>query len=109
MTLQLAPSIKSCKIWCQARGLLLPVPQAGKNPVSKLIQYFASHPTDNITLSPSDKRTNESLSEFKTGIGAAAYATLDTQQIIYHTIPFLVDTVASLKGSDGGGSVQTTY
>ena len=40
--LQLAPSIKSHKAWCQARALLLPRPQAGKMPVSKLIPHFSS-------------------------------------------------------------------
>ena len=39
--LQLAPSIKSHKLWCQARALLLPVPQAGQMSASRLIYYFA--------------------------------------------------------------------
>ena len=39
--LQLAPSIKSCKLWCQAGALLWPVPQAGKMSASKLIYYFS--------------------------------------------------------------------
>ena len=38
--LQLTPNIKSHRIWCQARALLLPVPQAGKMSASKLIHYF---------------------------------------------------------------------
>ena len=32
---QLAPSIEFQKLWCQARALLLPVQQAGKNVTSK--------------------------------------------------------------------------
>ena len=36
--LQLAPSIQSYKLWCQARALLLP----GKMSTSKLIHYFSS-------------------------------------------------------------------
>ena len=32
---QLAPGIKSCKLWCQARALLLPVSQAGRMSTSK--------------------------------------------------------------------------
>ena len=37
---QLAPSIKPHKLWCQARVLLLPVPQSGKMSAAKLIQFF---------------------------------------------------------------------
>ena len=40
--LQLPPSIKSPKLWCQARPLLLPAPQAGKTSASKLIHYLHS-------------------------------------------------------------------
>ena len=40
---QLGPSIKSCKLWCQTRGLYLPVLQAGKMLASKLICYFSGH------------------------------------------------------------------
>ena len=35
-----APHIKSCKLWCQARAILLPVAQTGKISVSKLIHYL---------------------------------------------------------------------
>ena len=44
---QLADSIKSCKLWCKARTLLLPVPWASKMSASKLTHYFSSHPGDN--------------------------------------------------------------
>ena len=37
---QLAPSIRSHKLWCQTRALLAPVPLATKMSVSKLIRYF---------------------------------------------------------------------
>ena len=66
--LQLAPSIKSHKLWSQVRTLLLPVSQTGKMLGSKLICYFSSHPAafvfqassppDNITLNPANEKTD---------------------------------------------------
>ena len=41
---QLAPSIHTHKLWCQARALLAPVSLATKMSASKLIRYFSSHP-----------------------------------------------------------------
>ena len=41
---QLAPSICTHKLWCQARALLAPVSLATKMSTSKLIHYFSSHP-----------------------------------------------------------------
>ena len=41
---QLAPSIRSCKLWCQAKALLAPVPLATTMSASKLIHSFSSHP-----------------------------------------------------------------
>ena len=38
---------------------------------------------------------------FQTGIGAAVCVTLDTEQLISHTCTVLVNTIASLQGSDG--------
>ena len=38
--LQLAPSIRSHKLWCQARALLAPVPLDTKISASKLISLF---------------------------------------------------------------------
>ena len=71
---QLTHSIKSCKLCYQAEALLLPVPQVGKISASKLFCYFSCHPAvvgfqtssplDNITLSPANTKTNQSLSEF---------------------------------------------
>ena len=109
---QLAPSIKYCKLWCQARALFLPVAQAGKMSASKLIHYFSRHPPsfgfqassppDNITLNLANKRSYQSLSDFQTGIGAAIHATLDTEQCICDTRTAFVDKIASLHGSDDG-------
>ena len=94
--LQLAPSIRSCKLWCQARPLLALVPLATKMSASELSCYFSSHPAafwfqfstppDNITLNPANRKADQSLSEFQTGIGAAAHATLDMEQLISHLI-----------------------
>ena len=41
---QLASKIWTCKLWCQARGLLAPVSLATKMSASKLTRYFSSHP-----------------------------------------------------------------
>ena len=89
---QLAPSIRSHKLWCQARALLAPVPLATKMSASKLIHYISSHPAafrfqsstplDNITLSSANRKADQSLSDLQTGVGAAAHATLDTEQLI---------------------------
>ena len=68
--LQLAPSIRSHKLWCQARALLATVPLATKMSASKLIHYFSSHlaafgfwsstPPDNITLSIANRKADQS-------------------------------------------------
>ena len=59
-------------------------------------------PLDNIPLNPGNRRTDQSLSNFQTGIGAVVHVTLDTEQLISHTQTALIDTIASLQGSDGG-------
>ena len=71
--LQLAPSIRSHKLWCQARALLAPVPLAIKMSASKLIFYFSSHhtafgfwswtPPENITLTSANRKADQSLSD----------------------------------------------
>ena len=104
--LQLAPSIRSHKLWCQARALLSPVSMAAKMLASKVTQNFSSHPAafefqsttlqDNITLNPANRKADWSLSEFQTGIGAAAHATLDTEKLISCIRVAPVDTVSSL-------------
>ena len=68
-------------------GLFMHLCLATKMSASKLICYFSSHPTafgfwsstppDKITLTPANRKADQSLSEFWSGIGAAAHATLD--------------------------------
>ena len=89
--LQLAPSIQTCKLWCQARALLAPVSLATKMLASKLIHYFSSHPVafgfwastprDNISLNSANRKADQSLSDFQT---STTHATLDTEQLISH-------------------------
>ena len=109
---QLGPSIQSHKIWCQDRALLLPVPHSGEVLASKLNHYFSSHPAafgscpslppNNITLNPANKRTDQSFSDFWTGIGAPAHVTLDCKQFISHSRTAYGNKIASLQCSDGG-------
>ena len=110
--LQLAPSIQTHKLWCQARALLAPVSLATKMLASKLIHYFSSHPAafgfqastppDNITLNSANRKGDQSLLDFQTGVGAAAHATPDTEQLISHLLVALVDTLSSLPEAEGG-------
>ena len=86
---QLVPSIHTHKLWCQARALLAPVSLATKMSASKLIHYFSSHPAafgfwastppDNITLNSGNRKADQSLSVFQTGVGTATHATLDME------------------------------
>ena len=109
--LQLAPSIHTHKLCCQARALLAPVPLATKISTSKLICYFSSHPAafgfwastppDNISLNSANRKVDQSLSDFQTGLGATAHATLDTEQLISHFQVALVDTLSSLPEAEG--------
>ena len=110
--LQLAPSICTHKLWCQARALLAPVSLATKMSASKLIHYFSSHPAafgfwastppDNITLNSVNRKGDQSLSDFQTGVGATAHATLDMEQLISCIRVALVDTPSSLPNAEGG-------
>ena len=112
--LQLAPSICTHKLWCQARALLAPVSLATKMSVSTLIHYFSNHPAafgfwastppDNITLNSANRKADQSLPDFhfQTGLGAAAHATLDTEQLISCLRVALVDTLSSLPSTEGG-------
>ena len=111
--LQLAPSIRSHKLWCQARALLTPMPLATKMSAYKLIHYFSSHPAafgfwsltspDNITLTSANRKADhQSLSDLQTGIGAAAHATPDTEQLISCLRVALLDTLSSLPNTEGG-------
>ena len=71
---------------------------------SKLICYFSSHPAafgfwastppDNISLNSANRKVGQSLSDFQTGVGAMAHATLDTEQLISHLQVALVDTLS---------------
>ena len=110
--LQLAPTIHTHKLWCQARALLAPVSLATKMLASKLIHYFSSHPAvfgfqastppDNISLNSANRKVDQSLSDFQTGVGAAAHDTFDTEQLISHLcLVALVDTLSSLAEAEG--------
>ena len=109
--LQLAPSIQTHKLWCQTRALLAAVSLATKMLASKLICYFSSHPAafgfwastplENISLNSANRKAAQSLSDFQTGVGATADATLDTEQLISHLWAALVDTLSSLPEAEG--------
>ena len=93
------------------RALLAPVSPATKMSASKLIHYFSSHPAafgfwastppDNISLNSANRKADQSLLDFQTGVGAAAHATLDTEQLISHLWVALVDTLSSLPKAEG--------
>ena len=65
---QLAPSIRTYKLWCQAEVLLAPVSMATKMSASTLIRYFSSHPAafrfwsstppNNITLTSANRKAD---------------------------------------------------
>ena len=84
---------------------------ATKMSASKLIHYFSSHPAafgfwastppDNISLNSANRKADQSLSDFQTGLGATAHATLDTEQLICHLQVALVDTLSSLLEAEG--------
>ena len=87
---------------------------------SKLICYFSNHtaafgfwsstPPDNFTLTPINRKADQSLSEFQTGSGAAAHATLNMEQLISHLRVTLVGTISSLLDPEGGViSVSEVY
>ena len=88
------------------------MPLATKMSASKLIHYFPSHPAafgfqsltppDNTTLTFANRKVVQSLSDLLTGVGAAAHATLDTEQLISHLRVALLDTLSSLPDSEGG-------
>ena len=109
--LQLAPSICTCKLWCHARALLAPASLATKMSAFKLIHYFSSYPAafgfqastppDNISINSANRKANQSLLDFQTGVGDTAHATLDTEQLISHLQVALVDTLSSLPEAEG--------
>ena len=53
-------------------------------------------------MNVANKNTDQSLSNFQTGTGTAAHATVDIEHLIFHTRAALVHTITSLQGSDGG-------
>ena len=109
--LQLASSIHTRELWCKDRALLAPVSLAIEMSASKWICYFSSHPAafgfqastplDNISLNSANRKVDQSLSDFQTGLGATAHATLDTEQLISHLQVALVDTLSSLPEAEG--------
>ena len=111
LSCSLFPSIHTRKLWCQARALLAPVSLATKMSASKLICYFSSHPAafgfwastppDNISLNSANRKADQSLSDFQTGVGAASHATLDMEQLISCLQVALVDTFSSLPEAEG--------
>ena len=88
---------------------LATVPLATKMLASKLIPYFSSHPAafgfqsstppDNITLTPANRKADQSVSKFQTGIDAAGHATLNMEQLISLLRVALVHTISSLPNS----------
>ena len=54
-------------------------------------------------MTPANRKTDQSLSEFQTEIGAAAHATRNMEQFISCLRVSLVDTISSLPDSEGGG------
>ena len=68
---------------------LAPVPLATTMSASKLIHYISSHcasfrfwslaPLDNITLTSANRKADQSVSDFQTGVGTVAHATLDME------------------------------
>ena len=49
-----------------------------------------------------NRKADQSLSDFQTGVGAAAHATLDMEQLISHLQVALGDTLSSLPEAEGG-------
>ena len=88
------------------------MPLATKMSASKLICYFSNHPAafgfqvstppDNITLNFANRKADQSLTDFQTGVGATAHAALDKEQLVSHVRVALVDTLFSLPSAEGG-------
>ena len=53
------------------------------------------------SLNSANRKADQSLSNFQTGVGAAAHATLDTEQLISHLQVTLFDTLSSLPEAEG--------
>ena len=53
-------------------------------------------------MNSANRKADQSLSDFQTGVGAAAHATLDVEQLISHLRVALVDTLSTLPDAEGG-------
>ena len=51
-------------------------------------------------MNSANRKADQSLSGFQTGIGAATHAILDTEQLISHLWVALVDTLSSLPEAE---------
>ena len=74
----------------------------GLNGLQDGIQLHWSLTPPDITLTSANRKADQSLSDLQTGVGAAAHATLDTEQLISHLRVALLDTLSSLPNSEGG-------
>ena len=52
-------------------------------------------------MNSANRKVDQSLSDFQTGLGATAHATLDTEQLISRLQVALVDTLSSLPEAEG--------
>ena len=85
---------------------------ATKMSASKLIHCFSSHPPafefqastppDNISLNSANGKADQPLTDFQTGVGATAHATLDTEQLTFYLQVALVHTLSPLPEAEGG-------
>ena len=53
-------------------------------------------------MNSANEKADQSLSDFQIGVGAAAHATLDMEQLITCLLLALVDTLSSLPNAEGG-------
>ena len=98
--LQLAPSIKFHKLWCQARALLalclwLPRCQNLNCFTTSLATLLAfgfqsSTPPDNIALTATNRKADQSLSEFQIGIGATHAFLTWSSSLFTSELPLLI-------------------
>ena len=76
------------------RHLLLPVPLACKITGSPLAFGFqTSTQPDSVVLNAANGKSDQNLSDFKTGIGTIAHTTLGTVQLISHIRTAIMDTI----------------
>ena len=53
-------------------------------------------------MNSANRKADQSVSDFQTGVGVTAHATLDTEQVMSHLQVALVDTLSSLPEAEGG-------